>query len=239
MSKCFKNTQNSGAALTRNRALREANGEWIAFLDSDDIWLHEKLEKQIEFMKRNNYEAYQAPGYLAITLHEGNMDKVSLYVIFNKKNKIMNQAKDLGEKLNYSLNSIEYNTSLLAMYGETTYGNIFQSMVGMLVIMLSLVSIGCIIVIYNSFAIHILLFYCLYISVVPFLYTKTLELMGNSHTRHREQTTGIGFVDDVVNSSWGTIVKTNAKWLGKCVSSRYIIKCAGSAQFANHYQFFW
>ena len=51
----LKNTQNSGAALTRNRALREANGEWIAFLDSDDIWLSEKLENQIEFMTRNNY----------------------------------------------------------------------------------------------------------------------------------------------------------------------------------------
>ena len=48
----FRNAVNMGAALTRNRALRQARGEWIAFLDSDDLWLPEKLEKQIEFMNR-------------------------------------------------------------------------------------------------------------------------------------------------------------------------------------------
>lgn len=49
------NPQNCGAAITRNNALRRAKGEWIAFLDSDDLWLPEKLEKQIKFMVENDY----------------------------------------------------------------------------------------------------------------------------------------------------------------------------------------
>ncbi|MCR4902551.1 MAG: glycosyltransferase [Butyrivibrio sp.] len=51
----LKNAKNSGAALSRNYALREAKGRWIAFLDSDDIWAPEKLERQIQFMMENNY----------------------------------------------------------------------------------------------------------------------------------------------------------------------------------------
>lgn len=51
----LKNGKNCGAAVSRNWALREAKGRWIAFLDSDDLWHPEKLEKQIRFMEENGH----------------------------------------------------------------------------------------------------------------------------------------------------------------------------------------
>lgn len=53
--KYFRNGVNCGAAVSRNSALRKAKGRWIAFLDSDDLWLPQKLEKQITFMEQNGY----------------------------------------------------------------------------------------------------------------------------------------------------------------------------------------
>lgn len=61
--KLERNTQNSGAAVSRNNALKRAQGKWVAFLDSDDLWEPTKLEKQLEFMVANGYHfsytAYQ------------------------------------------------------------------------------------------------------------------------------------------------------------------------------------
>ena len=52
--KLYQLGKNSGAAVARNKAIELAQGSFIAFLDSDDLWTSDKLEKQIEFMQKNN-----------------------------------------------------------------------------------------------------------------------------------------------------------------------------------------
>lgn len=47
-------SKNSGAAVARNKAIERAKGSYLAFLDSDDLWHPEKLEKQLAFMLENN-----------------------------------------------------------------------------------------------------------------------------------------------------------------------------------------
>ena len=46
--------KNSGACTARNKGIEYASGEFIAFNDSDDLWLPEKLERQLAFLKENN-----------------------------------------------------------------------------------------------------------------------------------------------------------------------------------------
>lgn len=84
----LKNATNNGAAISRNRALKVAKGKWIAFLDSDDIWKSEKLEKQINFMKKNGvffsyteYEEIDSEGSLTGVYVTGpeKITKVGMY----------------------------------------------------------------------------------------------------------------------------------------------------------------
>lgn len=60
--KLIENKENSGAAVSRNNGIKEAKGNYIAFLDADDLWKKEKLEKQLKFMKEINC-AFSFTGY--------------------------------------------------------------------------------------------------------------------------------------------------------------------------------
>lgn len=60
--KLIINQKNMGTAKSRNKAIEVAKGDYIAFLDNDDIWLPQKLEKQIAIMQKEDifmsYTAY-------------------------------------------------------------------------------------------------------------------------------------------------------------------------------------
>lgn len=60
--KVFYNSENQGAAVSRNQSLSHAQGEFVAFIDSDDLWLPDKLERQLAFMADDinfSFTAYQ------------------------------------------------------------------------------------------------------------------------------------------------------------------------------------
>ena len=67
--------QNSGAAVARTRAMELADGEYMAFLDSDDLWMPDKLEKQLAFMKENGY-AFSCTAYEQIDEESASLGRV-------------------------------------------------------------------------------------------------------------------------------------------------------------------
>ncbi|MDM1086235.1 glycosyltransferase family 2 protein [Myroides odoratimimus] len=73
----FKNDTNLRAGLSRNKAIEFATGRFIAFLDSDDIWRDDKLEKQVNFMLSSNY-AFSFTAYDYIDENNSSIRKPNL-----------------------------------------------------------------------------------------------------------------------------------------------------------------
>ena len=117
----LKNEKNSGAAVSRNRALREAKGKWVAFLDSDDLWEPTKLEKQIAFMEHNdchfsytNYREIDDDGVSLGTMWTGpkKISKLSMYsfnymgcltVMYDRDYVGLVQIADLKKRNDYAM----------------------------------------------------------------------------------------------------------------------------------------
>lgn len=90
--KSFNNTriiyiwqENKGAAAARNTGIKKAQGKYIAFLDSDDLWLKEKLEKQVRFLEENPEMGLLGTGCYQINYKREIMGKK----IFPTKNKVL------------------------------------------------------------------------------------------------------------------------------------------------------
>lgn len=102
------NDENRGAAFSRNVALGQASGKWVAFLDSDDVWLPEKLDKQIAFMEDNGYDF--SYGYCEL------MDENSAAL-----GKLVIGPKKITKRKMFRYN---YLTCLTVMYNRETIGDI-------------------------------------------------------------------------------------------------------------------
>lgn len=73
--KYIKLKENSGAAIARNEALKNSTGRFVAYLDADDLWKNDKLEKQIQFMLDNKY-AFTCTDYEKIDEEGNSLNKI-------------------------------------------------------------------------------------------------------------------------------------------------------------------
>jgi teichuronic acid biosynthesis glycosyltransferase TuaG len=79
--------KNMGVAVARNTGLKLAQGRYIAFLDSDDLWRMDKLQKQIAFMQQNGNMAFCYTAYDTITEHGTKQrEKIKIKPIFTYQN---------------------------------------------------------------------------------------------------------------------------------------------------------
>ena len=79
--KIIKNVAKLGAGLSRNIGIEKSNGKYIAFLDSDDTWMPDKLNSQILFMKQNNYKVSHTSYYIVDEKKDNWSEKSSRFVV--------------------------------------------------------------------------------------------------------------------------------------------------------------
>lgn len=128
----------------------------IRFTEGEKIEICETREFTIVgLVKRSNLEEHSSCGYSVFTLKDeiSDKDKVNGYVIYKNPRDTYKNSEKIGEALKLSKYDISYNNNLLYYYGTSESGNFALAVAGMMSIALALLSMGCIIVIYNSFAI--------------------------------------------------------------------------------------
>lgn len=128
------NSVNIGVSRSRLKALNAAKGDWIAILDSDDAWVMDKLQKQMDMQKRTNASLLYSGS--AFMNHDGksidwimHVPETVTYRMLLKQNILSNSSslcrKDLYEKYYVVGDQIHEDFALwlgILKSGETAYG---------------------------------------------------------------------------------------------------------------------
>lgn len=128
----------------------------VGFVEDERLQIVETKEFEIVgIVERPIFEERSSCGYSVFTINDGiqNDEILNAYVLFKNPNKTFENTKNLVDSLGININQAKENTNLLYYYGTSKSGNFTSTLTGMMLIVLGLLSAGCIIVIYNSFAI--------------------------------------------------------------------------------------
>jgi glycosyltransferase involved in cell wall biosynthesis len=107
----IENKTNLGPAKTRNKAIEKANGRFIAFLDTDDLWEPKKLEHQINFMLINRHEF-----------------TCTYYDLINEEGKLVSSKQEIPQKISYeTLLKSNKIGCLTAIYDTAYFGKVFMN----------------------------------------------------------------------------------------------------------------
>ena len=109
--------------------------------------------KVVGIIERTYYEDYESAGFMSFTLSRDIPSEVEAFIKLKKPKETYDTIKEIASNININENKFTANTSLLFYYGATKYDNINSTFLPLTLIALSVISIGCIVVIYNSFAI--------------------------------------------------------------------------------------
>ena len=111
--KIIVNDRNIGAGFSRNKGIQEAKGKYVCFIDSDDIWKKEKVENQLNYMKKNNFK-------ISHTSYEIINDKNE--VIGKRKAKDFYNIKDILTSCDIGLSSVILEKNLIT--DKTQFSNL-------------------------------------------------------------------------------------------------------------------
>ncbi len=156
-----------GDQLTLKLGSRMVDGEEtyqnVSYFEEETF--HAKEEKSytvVGIIERPVFENWEAAGYTFLTKYlPSKGDVLNVYLRFTKPSRAYQDSEVLVKNLGLSKDEngeypIDYNDPLLALYGASKYDNIISTFANILMIILTLISIGCVVVIYNSFAISVM-----------------------------------------------------------------------------------